>query len=179
MNVRCFESTPFDSIFNITLSCMWVVSWDHIYFSWRDKKTIIIINRAELEQDFQCQSKLRLRNVYCSLIDSQYIASNCWYLVVLSIYKAVPVGSWWPWASTQYMRYWLALVQCRAVLFGTWCSWDSVGLHCKGYCWWYWVRTGLLCLYILKKWRSGQWLPISHKLTHRLWKIELLREEGK
>ena len=44
--------------------------------------------------------------------------------------------------------------------------------------WWYWVRRGHFCLYILHKveiWTLGQVLPMPDSLTDwQLWKIELL-----
>ena len=55
------------------------------------------------------------------------VGQYCIYLVVLSQYKAVPVGNWWYWVSIS--RYFVVLGQCGAVLGGIWWYWQSIGRY--------------------------------------------------
>ena len=57
-------------------------------------------------------------------------------------------GTWW--YRVSIWRYWLVLGQYRLVL-----------LDIR----WYMVSKGLVCLYILEKWRFGRVLPVSDSQT--------------
>ena len=63
----------------------------------------------------------------------------------------------------------MVLGQLMMILAGTW-QYKLVLLGIRSYM----VSKGLVCLYILEKWRFGQVLPMPDTLTHRQQNIGLL-----
>ena len=87
---------------------------------------------------------------------------TCWIFFSVLAWISKTRSSWLNCAWRDEAVYWVSIGHCEAVSVGDW---------------WYWVRRGHSCLYILHKVEIWPGVTDAWKndwLTHRLWKIGLL-----